>query len=847
MNKINFHSILLLLMIMGLNACKLKIEAPASTSTATTSASATLSSYTCQTYSGGTMYNSLTTCQGSGANCTSSYVTFPNGGSSTCYTPVAGYASCAANPPHWMYTASTVQAITSNGYILKQSLIGCSSSICLCTGAVVLETTIGSLPSPCTTASCGAYIYQGSLGISGLTFTLHTTPTVTTGIPAMSSDTAPTISVTQAPAGFTLNIYSDSTCLHILGTTTINGSGVGTTLSLPESGGGPKSFYATLTNGATTTTCSNTNVSYYQIVAPVLAQPTSVLIPSTGHAAGSAVILNFGNSDNNGMGYSCKYDSVVDGSASAGANCSTLAGASINASFNTSNGQLTWTPANSWTGKYEFCVTGNNSTNLPSTKCSAVYGMNNTTYSLTLSPAASGAPPVSTSTNPSINVLTGAPGGFTYFLYSDSSCSNLTGSVLLNAGGTGNVATAIASGGQINFYGKFQDPASQVYSSCISTQQSYYQVITPVLNHPTSLIFPTGQVKAGFPITLDFHATDPTGITYTCKYDRLVDNTAASGSLCSTLSGVSTNATFSSSALLSWTPPLTAYGPYEFCVSATQAATPNPTSSYCAIVDVVPNSLITANLSHYYDAQFALASGGQNTKPDKSLKDLVGTLNSTLNEWGNYGTNGWVGNGTTAAPYAIRMNNPDEPVWNFIDIHQSSNLSTNVNQSVAIDLWTKANGAPQNWNGWSGNYDTTVGVVLNYYLDTTDEGMRILMRPSGGGYKLTTFMKRPDGTSFESVNNTVYSYGSWYHLTVIWDQNNLTNTLYVNGVQVSSNTSLPAQNTFPIKARRLILGSDYTGQQYKFNGEIANMRFYDSANPAIPSINFNAEKQRFGY
>lgn len=95
---------------------------------------------------------------------------------------------------------------------------------------------------------------------------------------------------------------------------------------------------------------------------PLLTSPTDLLFPAAYVDQGVAGTLNFDNNrsgiaSDTGMTYACVFDRVVDGSVSAGSNCTSLSGT---ATFNTSTGVLSWTPDTSAWGAYEILVTGTN-------------------------------------------------------------------------------------------------------------------------------------------------------------------------------------------------------------------------------------------------------------------------------------------------------------------------------------------------------------------------------------------------------------------------------------------------------------------------------------------------------
>jgi uncharacterized membrane protein YraQ (UPF0718 family) len=92
--------------------------------------------YTCAYFSA---YDTLSACQSaSKANCNSNWQTFPTGGISLCYTPVAGFEVCQVTVPtwDWLYTLYSpwcdTGAVGPAVFRQDRSLIGCSSAICNC-------------------------------------------------------------------------------------------------------------------------------------------------------------------------------------------------------------------------------------------------------------------------------------------------------------------------------------------------------------------------------------------------------------------------------------------------------------------------------------------------------------------------------------------------------------------------------------------------------------------------------------------------------------------------------------------------------------------------------------------
>lgn len=908
-----FYKLLPLIMIVSLSSCK-KITAGDDEESSTTAA-VLLGAYTCPSYSSNVMYDSMLACQlTTGANCTSSAEVFPNGSSATCYTPLSGWESCLSSPPSWEYTVYTLQSITPTGYRLKRSLLGCSSETCLCTGSAIdlqMDVVFGAfvenvsgLPSPCTTASCGPYVYQGAMTVAGLTYFLNTAPAAV-GSPPVSTDAAPTITV-MGPSGFTMSVYDNASCTGSAIGTAVIAAGTGTTGPMAMATAGMKNFWATFSDGFTTTSCADTGVSYFRVTSPSLAQPAKVVVPSSTYPSGSVISMNFGNATNVGMSYTCMYDNIVDGALVGGANCTSLTGVV----FNTTNGILTYSPSSALNNTFEFQVIGTNMAG-SDTKYNAVYLINGAVYGI--APMADNSYSANANPTISVNAGAGAP-NFEYGLFSDSTCSTLLALTILDGSGMASIPIALTNvPGVKKFYGMYQHPTTSENTICLDTTMNYHLITAPALAQPTPAIFPSNQVKTGTPITLNFQASDNTNVTYTCFYDRLVDNSAVA-TPCSSLP-VSSFGT--STGIFTWTPSVSTYGAFEFCVSATNIA---GSDSKCTVVDVIPNSLILTNLSHYYDAQFSYnpltVDGGANINPSNTWKDLIGSVDATLNNTQGTTASGWFNtsfwntavtpNATTTA-YSARLNsgagtvplsnptNPSNSNYPFVyglhqdyaDINPLANKTTNANQSITLDMWINpidtpvttqsvmlqpdwcCGGVPQYCsipdfgNGCSAFAMNNVpvysvsGFIFNYYDNTDgdnpgfsayirDEDMadNSIKDSSSSGYRVVLDLKKYDGTWTTWIISGVYSYGSWKHITAIWDQPTRTKSLYINGVHIGSVSEAPS-NHFPITSRRLIMGCD-TSANNRFNGEVSKIRMYDISNVGIPSANYNAEKKQFG-
>jgi hypothetical protein len=459
----------------------------------------------------------------------------------------------------------------------------------------------------------------------------------------------------------------------------------------------------------------------------------------------------------------------------------------------------------------------------------------------------------SLSKTPTISVA-GGPPGFSMKVYSDSTCGTQLGSaVTIDNAGVGTVSniTVSSSFGRKDFYVKFSSStATGISFPCMNTGKYYLLASVADIIQPANRVFPTTMLKTGTAMSILFKSKDSVGISYACKFDRVVDGTASAGTNCATglasLAATGTTPSFSTtSGELKWTPSNAAFGPFEFCVTATQVMD-NSTSVKCSVVQVVSNQLVMSNLTKYFDAQFASKSG-KSAFGQLSNSYTVAATDGDRSKWndimsGNEGTftcaagdyvtnvNGW---------YSASTIFPDALLFN-VDINKSSYATlstalTNTNGSFMIDGWFYAKGPGHDPS------NQKLGFIFDYYSTAAGSKFISLLTKEEDSthFKLNVYTN-PNNTSMESGNESL-EYAKWYHFALIYRTNSTKYTLYVNGVVYLQGT---VNTPIPIESRKLIAGSHQESYHY-FNGGIANIRFYDSGNTSFPKLNYCAEKVRF--
>jgi hypothetical protein len=467
----------------------------------------------------------------------------------------------------------------------------------------------------------------------------------------------------------------------------------------------------------------------------------------------------------------------------------------------------------------------------------------------------------SLSRNAALAVAGGPP---TYYMrvYSDATCSTQLGSaVQLSAAGAGTVSgiTVSNSFGRKDFYVKFSSNVSSVSFPCMDTGKYYFLASPADIVPPASRIFPTTMLRTGTAMSLIFKSKDPVGITYTCKFDQIVDGSASSGTNCATalnqtpnpLAAPGTTATFdTNSGELKWTPSSTAFGPFEFCVTATQSLGGSDTE--CSVVQVVSQQLVTTNLVKYFDAQFASKSG---TSANGQLSNSYTTAASGFrNKWNdlisgieaaltwiavNYvdNFNGWYSS-TNFFPNALLLN-VDSNKSSHVDL---SDALTNTNGSFMVDGWIYVKGPGHSAGA------VKYGVIFDYYVSSevvtqhSDFNLNYIVDPND----VTKFKFRMQykNTAYitDSLGDQSYSFEKWYHIAFVWKPAIKGIQFYVNGELIHE--TINSSFNFGNGSRKLRIGGSRFDNDF-FNGAIANIRFYSTENPSIPALNYCAEKIRF--
>ncbi|WP_412471820.1 BspA family leucine-rich repeat surface protein [Halobacteriovorax sp. RT-1-4] len=274
--------------------------------------------------------------------------------------------------------------------------------------------------------------------------------------------------------------------------------------------------------------------------------------------------------------YSCTFDTTVDGSV-AGANCSTLTGVT----FNTSTGELDWTPNYSQAGSYEFQVNGSDGS-LSDNEIFVV-----TVNNVNQPPVLDSISNQSIAENSVMTPINAGDGGddldndsdtISYTCIYDTvvngsvsgaNCASLTGASFNGTTGVLNWTPNYDQSGSYEFQitgsdGSLSD--SEIFSVTVTNtnRAPLLDSIADIVVSETSAMSSVNAADGGDDLDVDLDS-----ISYTCTYDTVVDGAVASATSCTSLSGVSFSAT---TGVMDWTPDYTQSGNYEFKIVASDGS-----------------------------------------------------------------------------------------------------------------------------------------------------------------------------------------------------------------------------------------------------------------------------------
>jgi hypothetical protein len=182
-----------------------------------------------------------------------------------------------------------------------------------------------------------------------------------------------------------------------------------------------------------------------------------------------------------------------------------------------------------------------------------------------------------------------------------------------------------------------------------------------------------------------------------------------------------------------------------------------------------------------------------------------------------------------------------------------TNLVDNTNYTINNGTFDSGDGGSIVFNGSS--TFVAIGSPLlsgtNYTMEAwvnasvLGGGRNILSSASNVFWANGTTLSGGVGGSFSLVTSASFPTNVWKHVALTFNDTTNTMTLYINGVQVSQNTSV-AQSYI---SETLRIGCHFSaGNTVSFwNGKIAEVRVYDDELVSIEILdNFNATKSKYG-
>jgi hypothetical protein len=182
-----------------------------------------------------------------------------------------------------------------------------------------------------------------------------------------------------------------------------------------------------------------------------------------------------------------------------------------------------------------------------------------------------------------------------------------------------------------------------------------------------------------------------------------------------------------------------------------------------------------------------------------------------------------------------------------------TNLVDNTNYTINNGTFDSGDGGSIIFNGLS--TFVSIGSPLSSGTNYTMEawvnasvlggGRNILSSASNVFWANGTTLSGGVGGSFSLVTSTSFPINVWKHVALTFNDTTNTMTLYINGVQVSQNTSI----TQSYISETLRIGSHFFNNNPVsfWNGKIAEVRVYDDELVSTEILeNFNSTKTRYG-
>jgi hypothetical protein len=313
-------------------------------------------------------------------------------------------------------------------------------------------------------------------------------------------------------------------------------------------------------------------------------------------------------------------------------------------------------------------------------------------------------------------------GGYTVgFSLSGGTSNGTMGSVADNSNGTYQATFTSTTGGSPATVNASIGGAPISYSPLPTVEVLPLPALTGFSNRLFDSVTPN-PVTVGS--TFSFNVDDAvvggdTNMTYSCVYDKTLNNSVSGGTSCTTLPG---GATFNtSSGAFSWSPDYTAWGSYELKITGTNLAGSSVAYVQVNVKQPYPTTGLKVDLqgdfANYYTS-WGLNSPATTTWTNLNL--LSPLLDAAASGFGWTTTSGWAGSGLKTDPYRLMFDG------NATYLDLNTQLSSN---DILLSTWIKPS-LPTTVDTSTGNGNVSQVIYSNGGL--TGNGITLLQSPAEG-------------------------------------------------------------------------------------------------------------------
>jgi hypothetical protein len=307
------------------------------------------------------------------------------------------------------------------------------------------------------------------------------------------------------------------------------------------------------------------------------------------------------------------------------------------------------------------------------------------------------------------------------FSLSGGTSNGNMGAVADNSNGTYTATFTSTTGGTPSTVGASINGAPITYSPLPTVEVLPLPILTGFTNRLWDAATPT-PIAVGS--TFTFNVNDAvvggdTNMTYSCVFDKTLDNSVSGGTACTSLpAGATFNTT---TGAFSWSPDYTAWGSYELKITGTNLAGPAVAYVQLNIQQPYPTTGLKVDLQGDFADYYT--KNGKNSPATSTwynLNLLSPLLNAALSGFGWTSSSGWTGSGLKTDPYRLM----------FDGTASYADLNTQLSSSdVMVSMWVKPS-LPTAIDTSTGNANRSP--VLFSSGGLTGNGLTIMQSPAEG-------------------------------------------------------------------------------------------------------------------